>query len=233
MRTKSIFSYYVYGKGKTPKLYKHSIEFEFEDLEKIIKDIIVKYRMSTVEATVSRAKIVFTTPNYFEVGDVVYVDMPSDTPFFGLDGLHRVAEVGSNYIEYDFSSDLDEPINQTAISEERYVHAVAQAAIRDGATWVNTSTTPDTVYVWKDIRWVLFNSEPVIVNDRVPPSPVENLTADDENDTPDGNPIGVRRVTLSWDAPTTNVDGSDIDDLVGYTVWWRQRETQDWEKKDL
>ena len=195
--------------------------------------LIVNRRISMVESTTTTAKITFTATNYFKVNDVVFVDMPTDTPFYGLDGLYRVKSVGSNFITFDFSSPLEEPINQTSVTEERFVSAVAQSAVRDGATWVDTSTTPDTVYVWKDIRWVLFNTQTDVPRDRVAPSDVTNVTTSDENDTPDGSAIGLRRITLNWDAPTTNEDGTSLDDLVGYTIWWRQRQSQEWEKADF
>jgi hypothetical protein len=195
------------------------------------KEVVYRARISTLEATTTTAKIVFTSTNPFEVGDVIYVDVrPDDGPFFGLDGLHKVASVGSNFITYSFSSSLEEPINVASVTDEVYVHAVAQSAIRDGATWISPT---NVVYVWKDIRWVLFSSSSPITEDGVAPEAVTNLAATDENDTPDGSSNGLSRVTLTWDAPTLNTDGTTLDDLVGYTVWSRQLAQGEWEKYDF
>jgi len=195
------------------------------------KEVVYRARISTLEATTTTAKIVFTSTNPFKVGDVIYVDVRSDDgPWFGLDGLHKVASVGSNFITYSFSSSLDEPINVSSVTDEVYVHAVAQAAIRDGATWIS----PDNVvYVWKDIRWVLFSSSSPITEDGVAPGPVTDLEATDANDTPDGSSNGLSRVTLTWSAPTQNADGTNLDDLIGYTIWSKQFPNQEWDKIDF
>jgi hypothetical protein len=195
------------------------------------KEVVYRARISTLEATTTTAKIVFTSTNPFKVGDVIYVDVrPDDGPWFGIDGLHRVDSVGSNFVTYDFSSSLEEPINVASVTDELYVHAVAQSAIRDGATWISPT---NVVYVWKDIRWVLFSSSSPISKDGVAPEAVTNLAATDENDTPDGSSNGLSKVTLTWDAPTLNTDGTTLDDLVGYTVWSRQLAQGEWEKYDF
>ena len=41
------FSYYVYGKGKKPKLYKHSRTFTVNELENECRKIIIQYKSST------------------------------------------------------------------------------------------------------------------------------------------------------------------------------------------
>jgi hypothetical protein len=194
------------------------------------KSLIVSREITFSEATTTTAKLTFNSTNYFKAGDVVYVDVPSTSPFFGLDGLFRVKEAGSNYITYDFSTELEEPINSIGVLGNRSVYAVARSATRDGATWINTSTNPDTVFVWSDIRWVTYRGD---VTDEVAPGPVTNLEATSENDTPDGNAIGLSRVTLTWSAPDINSDDTPIDDLVGYTIWWRQYATQEWQKTDI
>lgn len=195
------------------------------------KPLIVKSRIASTEATTTTGKIVFTSTNYFKVDDVVYVEMPQSSPYFGIDGLFRVKEVGSNFITFDFSSAIPSSLASASVTEERYVYAVAQAAVRDGATWIDTRGDVDTVYVWKDIRWVTYSTGDV-TKDTLAPSPVTSLTATNENDTPDGNAIGLSRINLSWVAPTTNSDGTPLDDLVGYTIWWRQFESQEWTKVD-
>lgn len=196
------------------------------------KALVVKRRISSVAATTTTATITFTATHYFKAGDVVSVDMPSDSPYYGLDGLFRVKAVTSNTITYDFETALAEPINSASVTEERYVYAVAQAAIRDGATWIDTSADPDLVYVWKDIRWVTYSTGDVS-KDGNPPGPVENLEANSQNDTPDGAAVSSSRITLTWSPPSTNANGTEIDDLIGYTIWWRQYVTQDWQKSDI
>jgi hypothetical protein len=196
------------------------------------KRLIVKRKIASVSATTTTATVTFTANNYFEAGDAVYVDMPTDTPFYGLDGLYRIKEVGENFITFDFSTALDEPINSATITEDRYVHAVARSYTRDGATYIDTTTDPDTVYVWKDIRWVNYSTG-AVTKDSVAPSPVTNLEASDEDETPAGAAVPQRRVTLTWTEPTTSADGKPLDDLVGYTIWWKKRAAQPaWEKAD-
>ena len=195
------------------------------------KPLIVKSRIASTEATTTTAKITFTSTNYFKVNDVVYVEMPQSSPYFGIDGRFRVKEAGSNFITFDFSSAIASSVASAAVTEERYVYAVAQAAVRDGATWIDTRSGVDTVYVWKDIRWVTYSTGDV-TKDTLAPSPVTELTATNENDTPDGNAIGLSRINLTWVAPTTNSDGTRLDDLIGYTIWWRQFESQEWSKVD-
>ena len=196
------------------------------------KSLIVSREIAFLEATTTTAKLTFTDTNYFKAGDVVYVDMPSTSPYFGLDGLFKVREAGSNFITYDFSTPLEEPINSIGGTGNRSVYAVARSATRDGATWINTSTDPDTIYAWKDIRWITYSTGDV-TKDEIAPGPVTELAATSENDTPDGNAVGLSRVTLTWEAPENSADGNPIDDLVGYTIWWRQFATQEWQKADI
>jgi hypothetical protein len=196
------------------------------------KSLIVSREIAFLEATTTTAKITFNSTNYFKAGDVVYVDMPSTSPYFGLDGLFKVKEVGSNFITYDFSTALEEPLNSVGAVGSRSVYAVARSATRDGATWINTSTDPDTIFAWKDIRWITYSTGDV-TKDEIAPGPVTELEATSENDTPDGNAIGLSRVTLTWEAPENSADDTPIDDLVGYTIWWRQFATQEWQKADI
>ena len=196
------------------------------------KSLIVSREITFSEATTTTAKLTFNSTNYFKAGDVVYVDVPSTSPFYGLDGLFKVKEAGSNFITYDFSTELEEPINSIGVLGNRSVYAVARSATRDGATWINTSTDPDTVFVWSDIRWVRYNPG-TATRDEIAPGPVTNLEATSENDTPDGNAIGLSRITVTWSAPDINADDTPIDDLIGYTVWWRQYESQEWSKADI
>lgn len=187
------------------------------------RKLAVKARISTVQATTNIATIVFSSPHYFKDNQIIYVDLP-DTPYFGIDGLFRISEVvDSTTINYAFDASLPEPINLANITEERYVHAVAQSAIRDGATWFDTSQDPDVAYVWDDYRWVLFGSSNV-ADDDMPPGPVTNLTATDKNATPAGSGEPRVEVTLEWDAPTKNQDGTPLVDLYGYKVQYKQYE---------
>lgn len=191
------------------------------------RKLAVKARISTVQATTNIATIVFSEPHYFKENQIIYVNLP-DTPYFGIDGLFRIDEVVNNTtIKYAFDASLPEPINLANITEERYVHAVAQSAIRDGATWFDTSQNPDVAYVWDDYRWVLFGSS-TVADDDMPPQPITNLTATDKNDTPPGSGEPRMEVTLEWDAPTKNQDGTPLVDLYGYRVEYRQRGDGPW-----
>jgi hypothetical protein len=196
------------------------------------KSLIVSREITFSEATTTTAKLTFNSTNYFKAGDVVYVDVPSTSQYYGIDGLFTVKEAGSNFITYDFSTPLAEPINYAGVAGNRSVYAVARSATRDGATWINTSTDPDTIYAWKGIRWITYSTGDV-TKDEIAPGPVTELAATSENDTPDGNAIGLSRVTLTWTAPENSADDTPIDDLIGYTIWWRQYATQEWQKADI
>ena len=196
------------------------------------KSLIVSREITFSEATTTTAKLTFNSTNYFQAGDVVFVDVPSTSPYYEIDGLFIVKEAGSNFITYDFSTPLAEPINYAGVTGNRSVYAVARSATRDGATWINTSTDPDTIFAWKGIRWITYSTGDV-TKDEIAPGPVTELEATSENDTPDGNAIGLSRVTLTWTAPENSADDTPIDDLVGYTIWWRQYATQEWQKADI
>jgi hypothetical protein len=196
------------------------------------KSLIVSREIAFSEATTTTAKLTFTSTNYFQAGDVVYVDVPSTSQYYEIDGLFIVKEAGSNFITYDFSTPLAEPINYAGVAGNRSVYAVARSATRDGATWINTSTDPDTIYAWKGIRWITYSTGDV-TKDEIAPGPVTNLEATSANETPDGNAIGLSRVTLTWTAPENSADDTPIDDLIGYTIWWRQYATQEWQKADI
>jgi hypothetical protein len=62
----------------------------------------------------------------------------------------------------------------------------------------------------------------------MPPAPITNLTATDKNATPSGSGEPRVEVTLEWDPPTKNEDGSDLFDLYGYKVQYRQYEADAW-----
>jgi hypothetical protein len=196
------------------------------------KSLIVSREITFSEATTTTAKLTFNSTNYFKAGDVVFVDVPSTSPYYGIDGLFVVKEAGSNFITYDFSTPLAEPINYGGVAGNRSVYAVARSATRDGATWINTSTDPDTIYAWKGIRWITYSTGNV-TKDEIAPGPVTNLEATSQNDTPDGNAIGLSRITITWSAPENSADDTPIDDLIGYTIWWRQYSTQEWQKADI
>lgn len=196
------------------------------------RTIITKLRISTVEATTTTAKIVFTGANHFKANQVVFVNLP-DTVFYGLDGLWRIKEVGSNFITYDFPTALEEPINVTNVTEQRHVHAVAQSAVRDGATWFDTSVTPNVGYVWQDIRWVLISAATDIPDDDISPNPPTDLQATSENSTPPGATQPQSRITVTWDAPTTNVNGTPIDDLAFYEIEARQSTNDPWVPRNV
>ncbi len=196
------------------------------------KSLIVSREITFSEATTTTAKLTFNSTNYFKAGDVVFVDVPSTSPYYEIDGLFVVKEAGPDYITYDFSTPLAEPINYAGVAGNRSVYAVARSATRDGATWINTSTDPDTIFAWKGIRWITYSTGD-ITKDEIAPGPVTDLEATSENDTPDGNAIGLSRVTLTWTAPENSADETPIDDLIGYTIWWRQYATQEWQKADI
>jgi len=196
-------------------------------------ELITKVQIASYEGSDSTIRIGLTGQHKFKVGDVVYVELGIENPIvFGRDGLFRLSNVDTDFIEYEISSPLAEPINTTPVTTvTRHVYAVAHNFVRDGATWVDNSEATDQVFTWRDIRWISFNE--FVGDDGVAPGPVTNLTGNSESRAVDGTTAGVARVTLNWSNPTTNAEGNPLDDLLGVQVWHRYAESEPFEKGDV
>jgi hypothetical protein len=104
------------------------------------------------------------------------------------------------------------------------IRAAAGRYLRDGETWIDTTVTPAVVWVWDEEKQVWINSSEVpegtVIDDGIPPSPPTNLSGTTEGYlSPDNKPFS--RVSLTWTAPTTNSDSTNLSDLKGYKVYYR------------
>ena len=196
-------------------------------------ELLVKVEIASYQGSDTTIRINLNGPHKFKVGDVVYVELGVENPIvFGIDGLFRISNVDTNFIEYEIPTALAEPINVTpVVTVTRHVYAVGHKFVREGATWIDNSGSSDSVFVWRDIRWVSFSS--YVGDDGVAPAPVTNLQGASESRAVNGIQAGVARITLTWTNPTTNAEGGPLDDLFGFEVWHRYRDADPWEKGDV
>lgn len=192
----------------------------------------------SVSATTTHGTIVFDSsdplvePHYFKVGDVLST-LDLDAPFTNNDGIIQVTSVATDSITFKFQTAIADPISSTSVSEDKYVYAVMQKYTRIGSTWIQPVTGgDDQVYVWDGVRYVSTASLPAgtLVDDGIAPSPPTILSATVENITDINAATGkIAAVKITLEAPTTNSDGSALDDLFGYTIKWRKTSSGDWQ----
>lgn len=185
------------------------------------EDLVTRYEIQSysTNGTTTDALITFTTDHSFAVGDVINAsDLPS--PYPGLDGAFAITAVTNNTITYQFTAELADPINESTPGTTSYIYATTQKKVAVGDTWIDTSTSPNTTYYWNGIRWSTTQSSGGAGGeaDTLAPADVTNVTSTTNAYTIDGG-IPRSTVTLSWDAPTTNSDGTTLTDLAGYDVW--------------
>jgi hypothetical protein len=187
--------------------------------ESVSLDLATRYQILSYSATVTEATIVFTAPHTFEVGDIVDVS-DLESPFDGIDGIHRVSSKTSDSINYVFTAEIGAPVASTTPGTTSYVYSVAQKRALAGDTWIDTSTTPtSTTYYWDGLRWSLSRSAATEgTQDTLAPADVTNIQSTSSAYTIDGG-IARARVNLTWEAPTKNSDDTDLTDLAGYEVW--------------
>lgn len=182
--------------------------------------------ISTTQATTTVATISFSGGHHFKTGDIVSVSDLYGTSYYDIDGIVRVASADSTTITYNFNSALANAIPLANVTS-KYVYGVAQKEVRVGATWVDAD---GITYYWNGIRYVKW-TEGSLPNDGVAPSPPTELVLTTVGYNLQGGASGARsKVTLSWTAPTTNVNDKPLDDLVGYRVWFRNSPSVDWVK---
>lgn len=196
-------------------------------------ELITKVEIASYQGADSTIRINLTGQHKFKVGDVVYVELGVENPIvFGRDGLFRLTNVDPSFIEYEIATPLVEPIGETpVVTITRHVYAVAHKFVREGATWIDSSGDSDSVFVWRDIRWVAFSE--YAGDDGVPPAPVTELEGTSESRAVDGITSSVARVTLTWKNPTENAEGNPLDDFLGVQVWHRYTESEPFEKGDV
>jgi hypothetical protein len=201
------------------------------------RELITTRLIDSVTATGTTVTVNLNSNHRFFVGDVISVDLEDD--LFGVDGLFKIATiVDSNTFTYELDSALGSPISLSGAGlGTKYVYPVAHRYVEDGTIWTDSSVEPNKIYIWKDYRWY-DTSEPAVAEsggvDTVAPSPVGNLSATSAvQDIPTAEIAGKATITLTWDAPTTNENGTSITDLGGYSVWWRYSLTEEWRINEI
>lgn len=167
----------------------------------------------------------------FNVGSLINIDGLGTL----FDGTHRITykDVTDKQItlQFEFKEYPTAPV--TLPSSSGAVRGACGRYLRDGETWIDTTVEPAITWIWDDQRQLWWNAaettlpEGVVVDDGVPPSSPTNLSG-----TAEGYVVGssaYSRVNLSWTAPTTNSDGTNLSDLKGYAVYYRYYTTDAWE----
>lgn len=198
--------------------------------------LITSRLIDSVSASGTTVTVNLNSNHRFEVGDVLYFDLPTSLLDGYTDRLFKVSNVVDiNTIQYELETSLTSPISLSSVDlGSVYVYPVAQKYVEEGTTWTDTSVEPNRVYVWKEYRWYDI-TEGVDVSaekDGIAPSPVTNLTS--SVDLSQGtNGIIIPTIELSWTAPTTRSDGSSLTNyLDGYEVWYKTSGAATWTKED-
>ena len=178
-----------------------------------------RFTISSFSATTTDATIVFSEVHNFNEGNVIDVsDLGGNMA--GIDGLFFVATVPSETsITYKFDSPISAAIASTPATANKYVYATVHEYVELGDSWINTATDPDSLFVWDGIRWIAASDPSSVKKDDKDPGPPTNLSVDSVAYPNDGGDTKAS-ATISWTAPTTNEDGSELTDLGGYDVEW-------------
>jgi hypothetical protein len=196
------------------------------------RELITTRKIDSASVDGRTVTVTLNSAHLFEVGDIISVDLPEE--IFGRDGLFEITAVPDNQtIVYELEIAAEEPATfDDFASPGAFVYPVARRFVKDGTVWIDRSVTPNKVWVWNKLRWY-DTADPILDQvpglDTVAPSPVDNLevTSASQEVPTIGSP-GRSSVTLSWDAPTTNEDGSPLEDLGGFSIRWRYSILQDW-----
>ena len=195
-------------------------------------DAVLKTRaaITSTQATTTTATITFSGGHHFNEGDIISVrDLGPSSPYYGIYGIFKVDTVpNSTSLTYIFDNPLTSSQSLVSGITGKYAYGVAQREVRVGATWLNDSD--GLTYYWNGIRYTLW-TEGALSTDGVAPSPPTSLSLSTAGYNLQGGASGARsRVVLNWSAPTTNVNGKPLDDLVGYRIWYRNSLSADWIK---
>jgi len=192
-----------------------------------------KRLVDTFSITDTTVTLTMNAVHKFKVGDVVFVDIfAEDSRAYGVDGLFEITAVTSDTIEYELTAGVDTPTGDITPSSDVYVFPVARNFVPVGSTWADSST--NKIYVWDGIRWVDYSAVDV-QDDGLSPNPPTGLSVSDEPKTkgPTGGYATYAETTLTWTAPTTNTDGSELTDLLGYLIKWRTSPTEEWNQDSI
>jgi hypothetical protein len=181
--------------------------------------------ISSYFATTTTGTINFSETHHFVVGHILDIsDLPA--PFSDVDGVVRVSAVpSSTQVSFTFSKPLSSSVSTTTAPANSYAYATVSKFTAVGSTWMDSSVTPNKVYVWDGLRWIGYADaleSGLVTDDKLAPAPPTNLNLESSGY---GQPsaqksISLSTVSLSWTAPTTNSEGDVLNDLVGYRIWY-------------
>lgn len=190
-------------------------------------------KVDSYSITGTTVTLTMNADHHFEVGDVIFVDIFSESSAaYGADGLFYVTVETSNTMQYELSAGVDTPTGTIDVStDDIYVFPVAREWAQDGSIWVDSSN--NQTYYWDGLRWVEYTPDASIGADGDPPSPPTSLSVTSSAALFGALYSPYAKVTLSWTAPTTSDSGDPLTDLAGYKVRWRRSTLEDWREKNI
>lgn len=168
------------------------------------------------------------TGGTFDVGTLINI-VNLGGPF---DGTFKIINKTVSGTEITLKMEFKEYLASVTLpTTDGAIRAAAGRYLRDGETWIDTTVTPAVVWVWDEEKQVWINSselpEGTVIDDGIAPSPPTNLSGTTEGYlSPDKKPFS--RVSLTWTAPTTNSDSTNLSDLKGYKVYYRYSTSDAW-----
>ena len=183
------------------------------------RNLKTKFAISSFSATTTVATIVFSEVHNFNVGNVIDISELGGN-MAGIDGLFFVDTVPSTTsITYKFSKSINAPIASTPATPNKFVYATVHEYVELGDSWINTSTDPDSLFIWDGIRWIAASDPSSVKKDDLEPKPPTNLEVESVA-YPNETGFSRASATFSWSAPTQNIDDSELTDLAGYDIQW-------------
>jgi hypothetical protein len=183
------------------------------------RNLKTKFAISSFSATTTVATIVFSEVHNFNVGNVIDISELGGN-MAGIDGLFFVDTVPSTTsITYKFSKAINAPIASTPATPNKFVYATVHEYVELGDSWINTSTDPDSLFIWDGIRWIAASDPSSVKKDDLQPKPPTNLNVETVA-YPNETGFSRASATFSWSAPTQNIDDSELTDLAGYDIQW-------------
>lgn len=165
----------------------------------------------------------------YNVGDLINLDGLGTN----FDGVHKITSktVSSDgllvTLQFDFATPLVAPV--TLPSSNGSIRPAGGRYVKNGETYTDTSVTPAITYVWDDNLQKWWNMadpqipEGVLIDDGVAPSPPTGVSGTSTGYV--SGTIPKSKVNLSWSAPTTNSDGTNLSDLSKYKIYYKDANT--------
>jgi hypothetical protein len=182
----------------------------------------------TWPAGIATTSGVHMTNTPFTIGNLINIVGLGD-PF---DGTYKILNSSTSGTEITIKLEFKEYLSSVTLpTTNGAIRAAAGRYLRDGETWTDVSFTPPAVWIWDEEKQLWRNSselpEDVVIDDGIAPSPPTSVTGTSEGYlSPSNQPYSL--VELSWTAPTTNADSTNLSDLKGYKVYYRYSVNEDW-----